>query len=281
MEEHEAIKALAALAQDHRLKVFQLLMKHLPNGLPAGQIAARIGTSASTMSAHLAQLERAGFLRSWREQRHIYYAANLDGIRYLLTFLTEDCCGGHPELCDYGSPLSPLAHEREKPMNENVFHVLFLCTGNSAHSIMAESILNHLGQGTFIAHSAGSQPKGAIQPYAQEPPRLSNGTAWRSKSWDEWSGPNAPSLDFIITLCDSAAQEACPIWPGQPITAHWGLPDPAAVEGSAAEQQRAFVDTLHRLTRRVSALTELPSLNRQFIQQQLQTIHANLRDKKE
>ncbi len=115
MEEHEAVKALAALAQDHRLKVFRLLVKQLPNGLPAGRIAAQIGTSASTMSAHLAQLERAGFLRSWREQRHIYYAANLDGVRRLLTFLTEECCEGRPELCGYGDlmPLIPSETEEE------------------------------------------------------------------------------------------------------------------------------------------------------------------------
>lgn len=116
MEEYEAVKALAALAQDHRLKVFRLLMKQLPNGLPAGQIAARIGTSASTMSTHLAQLERAGFLRSWREQRHIYYAANLEGVRHLLQFLTEECCEGHPELCGYGNlmPYSPSGNKKEE-----------------------------------------------------------------------------------------------------------------------------------------------------------------------
>ncbi len=115
MEAHEAVKALGALAQEHRLKVFRLLMKQLPNGLPAGQIAARMGTSASTMSAHLAQLERAGFLRSWREQRHIYYAANPDGIRRLLTFLTEACCDGRPELCGYDNliPFVTSEHKEE------------------------------------------------------------------------------------------------------------------------------------------------------------------------
>lgn len=115
MEAQEGVKALAALAQEHRLKVFRLLMQQLPNGLPAGQIAARIGTSASTMSAHLAQLERAGFLHSWREQRHIYYAANLEGVRHLLKFLTEECCDGHPEFCGYGDlmPSAPSENKKE------------------------------------------------------------------------------------------------------------------------------------------------------------------------
>ena len=104
MEEKKAIKALAALAQEHRLQVFRLLVRHAPQGLPAGQIAAQVGVPASTMSAHLAQLERAGLLRSWREQRHIFYAVETEGIRQLVTFLTEDCCGGRPELCGYDTP---------------------------------------------------------------------------------------------------------------------------------------------------------------------------------
>ena len=104
MEEKYAIKALAALAQEHRLKVFRLLVHHAPQGLPAGQIAAQVGIPASTMSAHLAQLERAGLLRSWREQRRIFYAVETEGIRQLVTFLTEDCCGGRPELCSYATP---------------------------------------------------------------------------------------------------------------------------------------------------------------------------------
>jgi ArsR family transcriptional regulator, arsenate/arsenite/antimonite-responsive transcriptional repressor len=124
MEEKTAIKALAALAQEHRLKVFRLLVRHAPNGLPAGHIAAQVGVSASTMSAHLAHLERAGLLCSWREQRRILYAVETEGIRQLLTFLTEDCCGGRPELCGYGTSASMC--------QGHVFTVLFLCTGNSA-----------------------------------------------------------------------------------------------------------------------------------------------------
>lgn len=104
MQEHEAIKAFAALAQEHRLKVFRLLVYHAPHGLPAGQIATHVGIPASTMSTHLAHLERAGLLRSWREQRRILYAVNIAGIRQLVTFLTEDCCGGRPELCSHGTP---------------------------------------------------------------------------------------------------------------------------------------------------------------------------------
>ena len=160
-------------------------------------------------------------------------------------------------------------------MSDRVYNVLVLCTGNSARSILAEALLNHLGRGRFRAFSAGSFPKGAVHPMALEL------LSWmdlstqdlRSKSWDEFAAPGAPALDFIFTVCDNAAGEVCPIWPGKPITAHWGIADPAAVEGKV-EQGRAFRKALAELEARITLLTSLPleSLDAIALKHRLQAI---------
>jgi protein-tyrosine-phosphatase/DNA-binding transcriptional ArsR family regulator len=271
MHEHDAIRAFAALAQEHRLQIVRLLMRQAPYGLPAGQLGACLGISASTLSAHLAHLERAGLLRSWREHQRIFYAADTEGFRRLLGFLTEECCDGHPELCGGMSQDDLVRREAMPPdimrspwrvlmRDATIFNVLFLCTGNSVRSIMAECILNRLGHGQFQAYSAGSHPKGTIHPYAVELLRHYEYPTdhLRSKSWTEFTGPEAPPLDFVFTLCDEAAQEVCPVWPGQPMTAHWGLPDPAAVDGSEAVKRFAFVDTMRMLNQRIGIFVNLP-----------------------
>lgn len=140
------------------------------------------------------------------------------------------------------------------------YNVLFLCTGNSARSIMAEAILNSKGKPTFKAYSAGSQPSGTVRPEALkqiEVAKLST-AGFRSKSWEEFAKPDAPKLDFVFTVCDSAAKEVCPVWPGQPMTAHWGVPDPAAVQGTEEEVQRAFRDAFFTLQRRIELFLSLP-----------------------
>jgi len=145
-------------------------------------------------------------------------------------------------------------------MAEPIFNVLFLCTGNSARSILAESLLNHLGKERFRAFSAGSHPAGQVNPFTLELLEKNHFSAGdlRSKSWDEFAQPDAPRLDFVITVCDNAAGETCPVWPGQPMTAHWGIPDPAAVEGSDDVKHRAFVDAMNQLLRRISMFVSLP-----------------------
>lgn len=156
------------------------------------------------------------------------------------------------------------------------YSVLFLCTGNSARSIMAEVILNRAGRGNFRAYSAGSQPKGQIHPYTIDLLKRMNYdvTGLRSKSWKEFSGAAAPKLDFVFTVCDSAAHEACPVWPGQPMTAHWGIPDPAAATGAEAEVRLAFADALRMLTNRINIFVSLPlrSLDQLTLQKQLDAI---------
>ena len=144
---------------------------------------------------------------------------------------------------------------KQQPLN-----VLFLCTGNSARSIIAESVLNRLGMGKFKAYSAGSKPLGNVHPYALDLLRKTNYdiSHLRSKSWEEFAKDGLPDLDFVFTVCDNAANEVCPVWPGQPITAHWGLPDPAGSEGTEVERRLAFADTMRMLNQRIGIFVSLP-----------------------
>jgi protein-tyrosine-phosphatase len=161
-------------------------------------------------------------------------------------------------------------------MAERRFTVLFLCTGNSARSIMAEALLNYWGRGRFQAFSAGSHPKGTVHPLALDILRRNRIPAddMRSKSWDEFATPDAPPLDFVFTVCDQAAEEVCPVWPGQPMTAHWGIHDPAAVEGTDEEKARAFNTAFRELDARLKIFTNLrvEALDRLALQRQLNEI---------
>lgn len=156
------------------------------------------------------------------------------------------------------------------------YNVLFLCTGNSARSVIGEAIMNRLGSPRFTAFSAGSQPKGSVHPYTLELLKGRNHPVegLRSKSWEEFEGPDAPKLDFVFTVCDSAARESCPIWPGQPMSAHWGLPDPAAVEGAKAVKRAAFTETYRMLHQRISIFVNLPiaSLDKLTLKKHLDNI---------
>jgi len=159
----------------------------------------------------------------------------------------------------------------ERPLN-----VLFLCTHNSARSVIAECVVNRLGMGKFKGFSAGSQPSGKVHPYALELLRGLNYDVsnLRSKSWEEYAAPGAPQLDFVFTVCDSAANETCPVWPGQPMTAHWGLPDPSAATGSESERRFAFADTHRMLYQRIGIFVSLPlaSLDKLSLQRRLDDI---------
>ena len=145
-------------------------------------------------------------------------------------------------------------------MTEKVYNILILCTGNSARSIIGEAIINHYGKGRFKGYSAGSRPKGQVHPYALDV--LANQgfsvADLRSKNWEEFSAPEAPELDFVFTVCDNAANEVCPLWPGQPMNAHWGMPDPAAVDGSEAEKRYAFAEAVRTLKQRLTIFMNLP-----------------------
>jgi arsenate reductase (thioredoxin) len=161
-------------------------------------------------------------------------------------------------------------------MSDKVYNVLFICTGNSARSIMAEGLMNHLARGRFRAWSAGSHPNGTVNPFALQTLATWHIPAdgYRSKNWDEFAKPDAPALDFVFTVCDNAAGEVCPVWPGQPMTAHWGVPDPAAFEGSDEQNAKFFMDTAITLKRRIELMLSLPlaSLDKLAIQREIRDI---------
>ncbi|WP_452094310.1 arsenate reductase ArsC [Dongia soli] len=165
-------------------------------------------------------------------------------------------------------------------MVDQVFNVLFLCTGNSARSILAEAIMNREGQGRFKGFSAGSHPKGQVHQFALGLLKKMNHPTdgLRSKGWEEFAQPGAPEMDFVFTVCDNAANEVCPVWPGQPMSAHWGLPDPAAAIGSETEQRLAFADTYRMLRNRISIFISLPmkSLDKLSLQNRLEDIGRSL-----
>ena len=272
MESSEAATAFAALSQDARLNLLRLLMAEGPTGLPAGDLAARLGLPASTTSFHLAALERAGLTQSTRQGRQIIHAARMIGLRRLLGFLTETCCGGRPELCGDLATLLPPWPEEDPGMTP-AFNVLFLCTHNSARSIMAEAILEKLGGGRFHAYSAGSQP--IAEPNREVMDRLhvlGHETAHlRSKSWNEFTGANAPHMDFVITLCDTPHGQECPDFGNVSVTAAWPLPDPSKFIGSDVERAALINELYASLQRRIGIFTSLPfaSLDRMALKARL------------
>lgn len=278
-----AIDALAALAHPTRLAAFRHLVAAGPKGLPAGEVARLLNVPHNTLSGHLAELLLAGLVNSRREGRSVIYSASLDGLAWLVGFLVADCCGGRPDACGSEHPLlSRIAALTQSGITamptSGPYNVLILCTGNSARSIMAEAILNKLGAGRFKAYSAGSQPKGEVHPEARALlTQLGYDVSWaRSKSWEEFAKPGAPKMDFVFTVCDDAAGEACPVWPGQPMTAHWGIADPAAVTGTQAEVRTAFAEAYRHLYNRISVFLSLPfaTLDRLTLQGKLHAIGA-------
>lgn len=259
MEQPDALAAFAALSQTTRLDVFRLLVAHEPDGLPSGEIARRLDVPANTLSTHLGVLARAGLAMTERQGRTIIYRARMDNIQGLVGFMVNACCQGRYEACGFPIPV-PLPRSNGGIMSDRVYNVLFLCTGNSARSILAESILRHDGGARFRAFSAGSHPRGEVHPLAIKTIEALGypSEGLRSKSWEEFSGPDAPVIDFVFTVCDDAAGETCPIWPGHPMSAHWGIEDPSRVEGTEIQQETAFATAFRYLKNRISVFLALP-----------------------
>ena len=239
MESSFGPDAFTALGHPGRLAVFRLLARRAPHGVRPGEIIGALDLKPSTLSVHLATLERAGLIHARRDGKSIYYRLALDEVGALVDFLVNDCCRGRPELCVplAARSLKPLV-EGPDPMPDRVFNVLFICVGNSARSIMAEAILTEIGEGKFTAFSAGTKPYSEMNPFALEVLEK-NGhdiSVLRAKNVGEFQGADAPPLDFVFTLCDAAANEECPPWPGQPITAPLGHARPGQGDGDRGRE---------------------------------------------
>ena len=247
------ISALGALAQETRLEILRLLVDRGPEGMPAGQIGSRLKLPSPTLSFHLNQLRHAGLVDSRRHSRLVIYAAKFRTIESLLDYLTENCCAERPL-----KTAPPPPYPASAPPGGQ-YNVLFLCTRNSARSVMAECLMNRWGEQRFRAFSAGSNPRGEVHPLTLQVLRRfgyeTDGLS--SKSWNEFARPASAKLDFVFTLCDRAAAETCPAWPGQPVRAHWGVEDPVAVVGVAA-RRKAFVKTYSELEQRIRIFAALP-----------------------
>lgn len=260
MESSTAAPAFAALGQETRLDLMRALLAAGPSGLPAGDISGRLGVPPSTLSFHLRALDQAGLVAATRQGRNLVYAAQVDRLRALVAFLADACCDGDPARCgDLHRLFEP--HGKTPSMTPAAFNVLFLCTRNSARSIMGEAILNDIGRGRFRAFSAGSEPMPAgplPEVLAQLKALGHDVSGLRSKSWDAFTGPEAPRMDFVIALCDTVNLQACPDFEGTHVTAAWPLPDPAKFGGSATERASLLNELYAALHRRLSIFASLP-----------------------
>ena len=280
MELTDATRGFAALAQETRLNLMRTLAVAGPSGLAAGDLAAKLDQPHSTLSFHLSALEEAGLVQSTRQGRHVIYAVRFAGLRALFTYLTETCCGGRPDLC---GDLARLLPDPEPPAEKMTasFNVLFLCTHNSARSLMAEAILTQVGKGRFNAYSAGSDP--AARPMKAVVERLAalghDASKLRCKSWDEFTGPAAPRMDFVITLCDILHGQVCPDFGDKPVTAAWPLPDPAKFDGSPAERATMINALYGMIRRRLEIFVNLPhaSLDRMALKKRLDELGDSAR----
>ena len=278
MEIDRATLAFATLGHSGRLAVFRLLMRFAPQGVRPTEMAEALGMKQNTLSHHLADLTAAGLVRVVRQGRSLYYSADLTVTEALIGYLALDVGRARPDLIP-----SLLSDAKEAAMPAEGYSVLFLCSGNSARSIFAEALLRDLGKGRFRSHSAGTRPNSALNPFALDVLRR-NGhdvEGLRSKHIAEFQTPDAPAMDFVFTVCDTAAAEECPPWAGQPITGHWGLPDPVKATGSDAEKALVFAQTYAALRRRIAAFVELPfeALNRLSLQARIDAIGTDAEPK--
>ena len=259
MEAKQAAQGFAALSQETRLNLVRLLAANTPGGIAAGDLAAELGQAPSTLSFHLSALEQAGIIHSKRQGRQVIYTVRLAGLRALFGFLTETCCQGRPDLCSDLSRLIPDDVDGVRVMAP-AFNVLFLCTHNSARSIMAEAILEKVGKGKFRAYSAGSEPSRA--PVRDVMERLMvfghDVSKLRCKSWNEFTGPDAPHMDFVITLCDTIHGQICPDFGDTVVTAAWPFPDPSKFKGSEIEKATMINALYGMIRRRLEIFVNLP-----------------------
>ena len=261
VDEAVAIDGLGSLAQPTRLAVFRKLLAAHPGTVPAGELARLCDVPHNTMSTHLGVLSRAGLVEVERDGRTMNYRADVNAFRGLVKFLTQDCCNGRPDLCGDIARLIPANdHDTKGYLMAASFNVLFICTHNSARSIMAEALLEKIGKGKFNAYSAGSEP--AMRPMPEVIDRLKklghDTSKLRCKSWNEFTGPDAPRMDFVIALCDTPQGQVCPEFGEKFITGAWPLPDPADFKGSDVERATLMNELYAMIRRRTEIFTSLP-----------------------
>ena len=264
---------LDTLGHPGRMAVFRLLMRRLPDAVPAGEIGRALEIKPSTLSVYLSALSSAGLIDQRREGTSLLYRARPDAAGEIVDFLFNDCCRGRPETC---APLVRPLHQGQSAMPDRKYNVLFICTGNSARSIFAETLLRDMAGDRFDVHSAGTRPYSELNPFALEvlEAKGHDTTDLRAKNVSEFSAPDAPRMDFVFTVCDQAANEECPAWDGQPISAHWGMTDPVKAEGTDAQKSLAFQQAYGALRNRIIAFTALPidTLDRISLQQAVDDI---------
>ena len=274
MENNRAAHAFATLGHPGRLAVFRLLMRFAPQGVRPTEIADALSLKQNTLSHHLADLTASGLVNVTRQGRSLFYSVDLDTAEELIGYLALDVGRARPDLL-----ATLLCAQKDAAMRDTDFDVLFICSGNSARSIFAEALLRDLGKGKFQAFSAGTRPNSELNPFALEIlKRNGHDTAdLRSKHISEFQQPGSIIMDFVFTVCDTAASEECPPWAGQPITGHWGLPDPVKATGTDAEKALVFAQTYAGLRRRIMSFVELPfdSLSRMSLQSRVDEIGAD------
>lgn len=273
--EKEISSRLATLGHPQRLAIFRLLMRRFPDRVPAGELAEALDLKASTLSAYLSALMQARLVTQERAGTSLRYAIDMTEVQRTLDYLLLDCCRGRPEFC---SPISRPHIAGTTDMSVSRYKVLFICTGNSARSIFAESILRKQAGDRFEVYSAGTKPYSELNPFAlavldQHGHDISG---LRAKHVSEFKGHDAAKFDFVFTVCNQAANDGGPAWQGQPVSAHWGIPDPVAAKGTDAQKSPAFQQAYGALDSRITAFTALPiaALDRISLQKAVDDIGA-------
>lgn len=276
--EQDALKQLSALSHPQRMAIFRLLMRHHPSQVPAGALARALGLKPSTASMNLSVLSEAGLVTQRRQGTSILYGADVPRVRGLIGYLWGDCCLGRPDLCP-PLPEGLAAGAAMRPAEGPLYRVLFICTGNSARSLMAEAILRKLGKSRFEVHSAGTAPRAQADPIALEmlAAKGHDLSGLQPKPLSLYTGEDAPAVDFVFTVCDRAANEECPV-PGLPVSAHWGLPDPVQAEGPEPARQLAYQQVYGALYNRLQSFAALPveELDRMSLQAELDRLATPL-----
>lgn len=266
-------KRLSTLGHPQRLAVFRLLMRRYPDCVPATELAQALELKPNTLSTYVYALMQAGLITQERVGTSLRYAIHMDAARETFDYLLLECCRGRPEICSH---LTSFGFDGDSPMTDRKYNVLFICTGNSARSIFAESILHKEAGDRFAAYSAGTKPRSELNPFAVEvlAQKGHDVSVLEAKNVSVFQGDDAPNFDFVFTVCNQAANEECPAWSGQSVSAHWGMPDPVKVEGSEAEKSLAFHQSYGALLNRIKAFTALPiaSLDRIALQKALDEI---------